>query len=152
MIDFTLATEEHARAVQQHLRDVDRREVAHMGGAPATSVEYSLSKSLIAWTMLRDGRPIAVFGVGPIPQRPGEGCVWLLGTPELQHAGKSLVQKGHYYVGLMLRLFPRGLHNAIDTDNKRTRRWLRALGFTEGKPFTAPSGHPFVLIHKVPNV
>jgi hypothetical protein len=156
MISFQLATEEHARTVQQNLRAVDRLEVERSGGVARTCVETSLKSSLIAWAMLRDGRPIAVFGAAPF-QKPSKameqkGVVWLLGTDELTHAGKSLVQKGHYYVDLMLRLFPAGLMNAIDPENIRTRRWLRALGFVECGHWTSPANYTLTLIQKEPHV
>jgi hypothetical protein len=147
MITFSLATEEHARAVQLKLRAVDISEVAKAGSNPMDTVERSLEASLIAWTMFRDGRPIAVFGVAPHKGAPGVGIVWLLGTDELVHAGRSLVKAGHYYVALMHKLFPK-LVNAIDPENKRTRRWLAALGFVEVADLPMKTGAVFRVIQR----
>jgi hypothetical protein len=97
--------------------------------------------------MLRDGVPIAIFGVAPHKRHPGVGIVWLLGTPEVDRAAKALVKQGRYYVDLMQQLFPM-LMNLVDIENSRTRRWLRALGFTEGHIHQTVAGHPFILIKR----
>lgn len=148
MNSFRIATEEDARYVGLHLRDSDWLEIERTGSAdPYGAPLRSIQKSLISWTMADpQGVPIAVWGVSPFTL-PGVGVVWLLGTPQLDRSGRYLIRQGAYYVDLMGRLFPEGLVNAVDVENSRTRRWLRALGFTEGETVKASTGHPFIIIH-----
>lgn len=145
-ITFRPATDDDALHVGENLRESDRLELSRGGNDdPLKSPLKSLHKSLIAWTMVREGRAIAVFGVAPFKGHETTGIVWLLGTPELERAAKSLVMGGRYYVGLMSRLFPH-LCNAVDVENSSTRRWLRALGFVEGDDVTI-NDNPFLLVH-----
>ena len=151
MITFHPATEADAQYVGRHLRRVDRIEIERgSGDSPSRAPLDSLLKSTIAWTMKWKDVPVAVFGVASSPQ-PGAGIVWLLGTPGVDRGAKAMVQQGRYYVDLMQRLYP-VLFNAIDPTNTSTRRWLRALGFTEGAPLVSRMGYEFLLISKGPNV
>jgi hypothetical protein len=144
-VTFRLATDEDACYVGENLRECDRLELSRGGNEPPlTSPLKSLHASLIAWTMVREGKPIALFGVGPLKGKPGVGVVWLLGTPGVERAARALVSSGRYYVSLMARLFPT-LCNAVDIENSTSRRWLRALGFHEGETILM-KGNPFVVI------
>lgn len=146
-ITFRPCTEEDARYVGSHLREQDRLELERAtGGDAVQEAVRSFEASLIAWTMVSSsGTPLAIFGASPQPT-PGCGAVWLVGTPEVNRAGKTLVQQGRYYVDLMSRLFPVSLGNFVDLQNTRTRAWLKLLGFREGAIITSPRGHPFVFI------
>jgi hypothetical protein len=74
------------------------------------------------------------------------GVVWLLATPEAEHEARAFLHMGRYYVGLMSSLYPT-LLNAVDSENTRTRRWLKRLGFVEGAPIIGRlTGHPFIPI------
>lgn len=149
-VTFRLATEADARRVGALLRPVDRTEIerAGTGNTPELAPLVGVQQSLISWAAVNaEGDAIAIFGVAPHTQ-PGIGVVWLLATPESEHETRAFVHAGRYYVDLMERLFP-VLLNTVDADNVRTRRWLRALGFTEDpKIITSQSGHPFILVEK----
>lgn len=149
MTMFRPATEEDARYIGANLRKSDRLELERGASesSPSAAPLRSLEASIIAWTLVSPaGTPIAVFGVAPDRRTPQAGIVWLLGTPELARAGKTLVAKGRYYVGLMSKLFA-VLHNAVDAENLSTRRWLRALGFEEGDTVQAQrTDHPFTYV------
>ncbi len=148
MIEYRLATVGDARQVGANLRHSDREELAlSLGLDPEGATVMSVEKSVIAWAALKEGRAIAVFGVGPYPGQQRVGVVWFLATPEVADYAVQFVKTGRYYVRLMGRIYPR-LVNAVYTKNLRSRRWLRALGFTEGQvlPEYGVGRAPFVLI------
>lgn len=145
-ITFRPATDRDGAFIGAHLREVDRREIVRgTGGLPPLAPGKSIEQSIIAWTAVDErGDPIAVFGVAPTGVQD-VGAVWLLATEGVEKHARAFIHSGRYYVALMAKLFA-CLINAVDSENTRTRRWLRALGFEETGTCVGRTGHPFVIV------
>lgn len=84
--------------------------------------------STMVWTIEVDGEAAGLFGVCPWSLLGGIGSPWMLGTPALERAPRSLTREGRRYIRRMLSPFPT-LINYTDARNVKSIRWLRALGF-----------------------
>lgn len=131
MIEFKLSTIEEARQVGENLRPSDANELALAFGEPPIEVcVESVQRSVIAWTALKNGIPIAIFGVAHF--KPGVGLVWLLATPQADVERRAFLVSARKYVGHMARIYP-VLFNFVLSANTRSRAWLKRLGFVEDK-------------------
>lgn len=116
------------------MRQADRDEVAASHGiTPAKALALSLRKSSRAWTIIADGRPIAMFGVGDVNILAGVGSPWLLGTDDVRRIMIPFLRGGGYWVGQLLEGYS-VLRNCVDDRNTLSIRWLRWLGFKMGEP------------------
>lgn len=116
------------------MRKADVDEVAAARGVtPFEAMALSLRKSARAWTIIADGVPIAMFGVGDVNILAGIGSPWMLGTDELPRHSTIFLRNCAYWVGQLLEGYS-VLRNCVDDRNKLSIRWLRWLGFEVGDP------------------
>ena len=137
VIGIEQAQPEHASIVP-HLREADVEEIHASTGLPAAAaVAYSIAVSR-AYSVLLDGRPVVIFGVGPMGRTNGNktGEIWLVATEEIE-------KRPVMFYRVSKRLFPMvcdgysDLVNFVDARNILSLRWLQWLGFEieEEKPF-----------------
>jgi hypothetical protein len=134
------ATLDDAAVVAPELRALDRLEIKLATGLPIEdALAASLAASDRAWCVEHDGRPSALFGVGPWPGRPGCGAVWCVRSAAL---GERPLRLHRFALAFLPRLRAGyGLvGNWILEAELSGRRWLRSLGFREAA--IAPMG-PF---------
>lgn len=138
MIEVIEATEDHCWAMAPHLRAADVRECwAGWRHRPAQALVNSWAVSTCAWTATNDGRPIAMWGAGPLNLLAGEGTAWLLATPEAE-APKTRFLRLSQHLAPHLFTDYQILRNYVDARNIVSIRWLRWLGATFDPP--APFG------------
>lgn len=124
------ALPEHAADLAPRLREADRREVAAFSGADAgEALMRGVRESSLAWTIIRDGRPLACFGVAPMSLLGATGVPWLLGSDDVRGISLAFLRGGRMFVESMLARFRR-LENYVDARNTVSVNWLRWLGFT----------------------
>jgi hypothetical protein len=133
------ATQADAQHIGANLRDEDRREVETATGMAATAVvPASLYHSVECYTARRatprgtvEDDPFVIFGVTPDPQDGRLGVVWLLCTDAVRGAHLSLLREAREWIAHWMHLYPKGLHNLVDSRNATHRRWLTLLGFRD---------------------
>lgn len=78
------------------------------------------------------GRPLLVYGVSPLNDKPGApGWAWLVATEEAQQNGRALHRRlQHEFQDVIVPLFPR-LVTASWEGNTEHHKWLRWLGFRQ---------------------
>lgn len=130
---------DHAEALAADLRPMDAAECWTLGVAPLAGLRESTRHSLIAWTALEAGQPIAMWGVTADEIMGRVGCPWLLGGRRLSAHRRRFVAESRARLAPMLAMFPR-LENRVLADYTAAVRWLGWLGFTLEPP--APKG-PF---------
>ena len=119
------------KPVADHMKEADKREIwESSNSSPIEALERGYTLGQKCYTILnKDDEPIAIFGVGPEPGKAHTGCVWLLGTTELNMNKEflrrsketlSLVEEGYACTG-----------NWVSAENKESLRWLRWLGYLE---------------------
>lgn len=123
----------HIRRIARLMRAADQDEVRALGRTPFGAMALSLRKSKRAWTIIADGRPIAMFGVGDVNILAGVGSPWMLGTDDLPRHATIFLRNCAYWVGQLLEGYT-VLRNCVDDRNTLSIRWLKWLGFTIGEP------------------
>lgn len=130
----------HIGTIANRMRPDDVLECSLVGMSPKQALRNGLLGSSIIWTAKVDGRPEAMFGAVPLSVVEGRGRVWMLGTPEIERHGKSMVRLGRRYTDALHDHFPI-LENFVPAHNDRVLRWLSRLGFAIG-PVDVYNGTP----------
>jgi hypothetical protein len=96
---------------------------------PVTSLMTSARLSEMAWVILWNGEPVAIFGAAPTPC-PDSGLVWMMGTPGMddRRPALTIARMTRPYLAVMHRRFP-CLWNYIDARNEKSMNWLKWSGF-----------------------
>lgn len=100
-----------------------------MGRTPKLALRMSLRTSWQAFTALDGDRPVAMLGVCPRNLAGGTAAPWFLGTDEVLHFGRDLLERGRRIIGMWLDEFPL-LENAVSIENQPAVRLLQAWGAT----------------------
>jgi len=128
------ALQEHIHAMAPHLRADDVREIWCSGGwNPLEGLQYSLDHSE-AYTALIPGSniPAAMFGIGKASILDNRRSIWLLGTDQVQHYKKRLVQQSGDYINLLGAGCT--VYNYVLSSNELSLKWLHWLGFRIMRP------------------
>lgn len=142
-IEIVPARGKHCRSIGRRMRTFDVVEIWRAGRlGPVEALRQSMRNSE-AFTVLIDGRPEIMYGVGDLNVLAGVGGVWLLGTDAIsRHWRWFLRATAEGLPGLFTRHTV--LRNAVDRDNVASLRWLKWLGaafLTE----VDVHGHPFIV-------
>jgi hypothetical protein len=140
--EIVRAAPEHIQTIADRMREDDRREVEAMNDStPAEALTFSLRKSSRAWTVVMDGQPEVMFGVGDINILAGVGAPWLLGTDAVLAHQVEFLRGSREWISQLLRRYS-VLRNFVDARNAASIRWLRWLGFSISDPIMH-RGHAF---------
>ena len=140
-----IATAADVGLLGPRLRAADVEEIrAASGLAPAEALRLSYDFSTHVWAVREiGGRPIALWGVGPLSLVEGRGCPWLLAADAFESLGRDIARLSRPLLAGMRDHYPR-LENRVDARHTRAVRWLSWLGFNidpatpwgvEGRPF-----------------
>jgi hypothetical protein len=141
------ATVSHAHALAATMRADDAAECAAFGLTPLDALLESLRASEVAWTLLLDGEPAAMWGAEPLRRtllsEPGAASAWALTGTAVERHRKEFARVSRAGVAALLARYP-VLFADVDARYARALRWVRWLGFTvlPAVPFGA-SGEPF---------
>ena len=128
-LEVVNAEEWHADEMAPHIRAGDRLEIEAFSGSDiAGALRRSIAKSTEAFTVLEDGRPICMFGVGLLSFGAGIGSPWLIGTDDIRRHKREFLKNSRKYVGEISQIWP-VLQNCVDVRNKESITWLKWLGF-----------------------
>lgn len=139
------ASEADVMALAPDLRAADREEIrAASGLTPKAALRRSYEHSTHVWSA-RDGegRPIALWGVGPLSLVAGRGCPWLMASDAFESFSWDVARLSRKLLADVRGLYPE-LENHVDARHGKAIRWLAWLGFTidppvpwgvEGRPF-----------------
>lgn len=113
------------------LRAADVEEIrAASGLPPVEALRRSYDFSTHVWAVREiDGRPIALWGVGPLSLLEGRGCPWLLAADAFEVLGSDIARLSRPLLAGMRDHYPH-LENRVDARHARAVRWLSWLGFT----------------------
>lgn len=129
------AEEADIASIVERMRRKDAEEVLAEGSASThDAVALSFAASTVRLTALRDGIPVAMFGLVPDALLGSKARVWLLGAEGLGGIKKTFVRMSRVVIAHFLERYPL-LYNRVDCRYEETIRWLKACG----AEFQAPS-------------
>jgi hypothetical protein len=129
------ASADHIPIIADNMRQADRDEVwASSGKTPGEALAFSLGKSSQAWTVLFDGVPAGMFGVGDLNILTRRGAPWFLGTDAVEANRRAFLRHSVHWRDQLLQRYD-VLMNLVDDRNTASIRWLRWLGFSLSEPF-----------------
>ena len=133
-VEFVKPHLEHLIHVAENMRDADRIEVwASNELTPIEALISSVDLSAYSSVALFKGVPCAVFGLVVNGLLTSTGCPWLLGTDDIDLCKKDFIKHTRTGVQEMLSICSR-LENYVHVDNRKSVRWLKAMGFKFGNP------------------
>lgn len=128
MIEVVAARPTHIGPIATKMRAVDVQECLFVKQTPKEALRHGLQTSETCWTVLLDGKPVAMFGVVPTSVIEGRGRVWMLMTNAAMTKRRAILRLGHRYTEALQRHY-RILDNYVHADNDAAIRWLSRLGF-----------------------
>lgn len=131
MIEVVPARFTHIGPIATRMREIDQLECRVFGHTPKQALRYGLAGATIAWTVLIDGRPEAMFGASTISLIDSTGRPWLLMTDVAGKQLVTLVRLGRIYTEALHRHYAI-LHNWVHAKNDTSIRWLARLGYGVG--------------------
>lgn len=107
--------------------DVDEVQAA-CGRSALVALAFSYRKSAFARTVLVDGQPEMMFGVGDLNVLAGIGAPWLLGSDAVEIHFRRFLRGSLEWRNQLLGRYAI-LRNVVDDRNSVSKRWLQWLGF-----------------------
>lgn len=134
------------------LRKEDIDELEAMG---ADSIEDALMNGFLSpdgcfTAVSEDGEPVFMFGTAPHPLDEMVGCIWMLGTPDIEKCRIQFLRSCKQYIEDFHNKYP-VLMNYTDARNDVHHRWLKWCGFTFINKVPTPGGFPFYEFVRVRN-
>ena len=141
MLSLVRARPQHCLYIGEHMRSIDRHELAICSGLSPVEAMVESYKDSPAWRWTGingEGTPVFMFGLGTRLSCDW-GTPWLLGTERLYEEWYGLLRISRGEIRKMLA-FRENLTNAVWEHNHKTQRWLLWCGFSLGETVTLPNG------------
>lgn len=122
------ALPKHVNRIVNRMRKIDQIECRATGREPKQALRHCMNGSTLAWTVLLDDKPVAMFGLLPLSILSGRAAPWFLATDEIERGARQWVKWGAGFIAAMQSDFPR-LENIVSVENRKAIRVLKALGF-----------------------
>ncbi len=142
-----LPTDEDIQQLGNTMRPCDVAElsaVTHLSPLQAAQTSVNNSHPDFLWAYYADDTLLCIAGCTV------SGNPWLLATPALDNHLQHVTLEAKRQVRMMLRHWDK-LSNIIDVRNRKTLRWLKALGFTLTETLEIKPGFPVIQFEKVSN-
>jgi hypothetical protein len=131
-VTLVAADDEYIAQIVRHLRPRESARATAIGMAAFTAlVRDEISRSVIAYAGLVDGRCGALWGVKTAELLAREGTMWLLGSTLIDQNPITFLRHSRRSV-LALRGSFATLSACVVSDYRESRRWLLWLGFEVG--------------------
>lgn len=141
-IQIVTARASHVRPIAARMRQADVDEVqASSGRSALVALAFSYRKSSFARTVLVNGQPEMMFGVGDLNVLAGVGAPWLLGTDAVERNFRVFLRGSIDWRNQLLARYS-VMRNLVDDRNVVSKRWLQWLGFRLLDPIEY-RGHTF---------
>lgn len=103
---------------------------------PEEALLNGFQESELCFTIERNEKPIAMFGIVPQTLLSNSATIWFLASPELEKVQRAFLKYSKYFITLMFESYSL-LDNWVDEENKKSIKWLHWCGATieEPKPY-----------------
>jgi hypothetical protein len=150
MTTIVQATEEMVEAIIPQLRDTDVAEISALSAYPVAETvrrSYRDGQPEVKVALDDEGEIVALFGVGIVSALGRVGAPWLIGTHRMNEHARELIAVSREYLQEALAADFDVLRNIVWAANRRSIRYLQAVGFTIGPmyvhPYTGAVYRPF---------
>lgn len=130
-------------APQMRMGDINEARAEGFEPYAALEMSFALSGSQ-AWTVRREGKIMAMWGIVQIDLLNGVAVPWLLTTYEVDLHPKDFFKASREVLARLRGRYSL-LWNRIDARYDKALRWARRVGFEVGPPVEA-KGYKFCLI------
>lgn len=146
-ISFIDACIDDAPTLLKDIRPEDLTEIVCSGEEPLKIIEESIQNSFFCKAAIsEEGQLLAILGVGEYKEDPTVGGPWLIGTVFVEKYKREIVKYGKEFVKEWAK--GRRLVNMVHCENKKSIRWLEAIGFTvHPEQVVDVNGHDFYPFH-----
>lgn len=102
---------------------------------PYEALQEGMANSIECLTVLKDDRPVAMFGIVPVAEE-GKAIIWMLSTPNLFRIALEFIRHTAGFVGFFFHKYPhfKVFFNFVDERNKLSIKWLEKTGALLGEP------------------
>jgi len=132
-IDFRPAVETDAEAIINNLREIDRIGVHAWGVDPIIAMRANIRESYDSTVGLLDGEIACAWGITGSTLMGSHGLVWMLTTDKADKAAFRFARYSQRMIDSLFTVYPT-LYGFVDTENTRSQKWLKWLGFKLGEP------------------
>lgn len=143
-------TNEHVTRVAAKMRQMDLREIRGSCGEnvlPKNVIKHSCRLSEFTFSVIdKKDKAIAIAGIVVGPDRK-IGIPWVLATDELYEYKRELLCMGRDFLRIM-EYSCEMLQNHVCTENEKSIRWLKRLGFEFTEPYEAMNGEMFRMFYR----
>lgn len=145
-LEYRSPTADDIVDVAARMRTDDVLEVAASGGyTPVAALIESVRNSSVSFVAVLNGRPEAIFGF--IYDGGEAAAVWFLATDEATKDVRLFYRESKRIANEWAKHFPK-MHNKVSADATATRRWLKRIGFKEGR-VTNDGPVPFIYFSRL---
>lgn len=106
---------------------------------PMEALLEAFAKSSLVFCFCIGERPAALFGVAPDTLSSPDGCIWLLGTDDINRCKVAYYRACRKWVERLLEIHP-CLYNLVDVEYTKAHAWLLSLGAQEGQTLRQGTG------------
>lgn len=114
-------------SVAPRLRELDIKEIEAYGQDPMESFFRSIELSTEVYTIVIDGTPEAIFGLGEAPGDEG-AVIWFLSTDNIRNAGLRLIRIGRQWVKQKAQEYGQ-LYNFVHSPHVEAHAFIEMMGF-----------------------
>jgi hypothetical protein len=132
MLYVEKGTPAHAFELAFKLRELDKYELALNGRDPLSALidPFRFNRPNVnTYTVLKDNKVLAMFGVVSTRINPKHGSVWMLSSKELDKYWYYFTKRTKKWVDYFLSDY-NFVHNYVTIEHKNNIKWLKWLGFS----------------------
>ena len=129
-VELVETTPQHLTNIWLNMSPDDVQECLDSGVRPRDALRMSVRNSLWTFTILVDGEPAAIWGMGGVFLGE-EGRPWMLTTPRVRRAPKTCLQIARVEMRRALVHYPR-LVSLVSAAHVKALRTMEAIGFSIG--------------------
>lgn len=91
---------------------------------PEQALLDGYTNSIICFTIERNEKAIAMFGIIPATILGSVATIWLLASPELEKVQRAFLKHSRQFIDIFLEYYPL-LINYVDVMNRQSIKWLK---------------------------
>jgi|HigsolmetaAR202D_1030399.scaffolds.fasta_scaffold14958_2 Protein of unknown function (DUF2833). len=140
----------HRMAPRLRREDLEELQASGCESAHEALLDGLMSPDGCTTVVTGDGEPALMFGTVPHPLDDMVGCIWMLGTDEIEKNRVQFLRRSKEFIDRFHDKYP-VLMNYTYYRNTVHHRWLRWCGFMFINKVSTPGGHDFYEFVRVRN-